>query len=100
MAQHTTVNSLARLEKEYAIKDTDELPIRALVALATYCANKKNVDATLRKVADIVAYLLITEASAKHRDIDLDATLAGFNDLVKETLLGLRMGDEKSPFLH
>lgn len=101
MARTKEVDPLIILEKEYSVKDTDELPIRALVAMATFCQNTKNVNLSLKKVAEIIAYLLIIEAQTASRDIDLDATLTVFNDLVKNTLLRLREQPEQvSMLLH
>jgi hypothetical protein len=95
------VDPLNKLETEYSIKETDELPIRALVAMAVYCQNTKSVTLSLSKVAQIIAYLLIIEAQASGRDIDVDRTLAQFTNLVKETLLRLKEQEEPlSSVLH
>lgn len=94
------VDPLNKLETEYSFKETDELPIRALVAMAVYCQNTKSVNLSLRKVAQIIAYLLIIEAQATGQDVDVDRILAELNNLVKDTLLRLREQEEPSSILH
>lgn len=73
------------LGEEYAKKPTAELPIRAMVSIATYC-EKTDADQTLRKLAGILAYVLVVEGVKNKRNCDVELTLNNFSHLVKDML--------------